>query len=237
MSAGHRHNGMGMGSHVLNKLMRDPQIMDLFHRARRICCEYDIPYLAGYSVDGQTIYIDRHLPDEISFEYHGRKHSFRPDRFLQDHESFEKAIMDALGWQYSPAHEAATGFERRHVLAAGLPWDGYEKALKPFIKADEHEKIQSVPSDLDMRPYTEPPVDEALVARMHKAMGGKHESKVSKKSVDYSDGHASSHCGPTSKWPRGFCSHFNAPNSCEKVLGYIQPTKWCHLWESVKVDA
>jgi hypothetical protein len=24
--------------------------------------EHDIPYLAGYSLDGKTIYIDRHLP-------------------------------------------------------------------------------------------------------------------------------------------------------------------------------
>jgi hypothetical protein len=29
-------------------------------RARTISRDYDIPYVAGYSVDGRTIFIDRH---------------------------------------------------------------------------------------------------------------------------------------------------------------------------------
>ena len=31
-------------------------------RVRVINRDYDIPYIAGYSVDGHTVFIDRHLP-------------------------------------------------------------------------------------------------------------------------------------------------------------------------------
>jgi len=31
-------------------------------RVRVVNREYDIPYIAGYSVDGHTVFIDRHLP-------------------------------------------------------------------------------------------------------------------------------------------------------------------------------
>jgi hypothetical protein len=34
----------------------------LRRRVRSVNHEYDIPYIAGYSVDGKTIFIDRHLP-------------------------------------------------------------------------------------------------------------------------------------------------------------------------------
>ena len=35
----------------------------LRRRVRRVSHDYDIPYIAGYSVDGKTIFIDRHLPE------------------------------------------------------------------------------------------------------------------------------------------------------------------------------
>ena len=31
-------------------------------RVRLVSRDYDIPYIAGYSLDGHTVYIDRHLP-------------------------------------------------------------------------------------------------------------------------------------------------------------------------------
>jgi hypothetical protein len=34
-------------------------------RARVVNRKYDIPYTAGYSVDGQTVFIDRHLPRSV----------------------------------------------------------------------------------------------------------------------------------------------------------------------------
>jgi hypothetical protein len=41
------------------------EIEALRRRVRRVSHDYDIPYIAGYSVDGKTIFIDRHLPRTI----------------------------------------------------------------------------------------------------------------------------------------------------------------------------
>lgn len=46
--------------------------------------------------------------------------------------------------------------------------------------------------------------------------------KVSKESVDYSKGMASTHCGN--------CGHFHPPGACEKVAGHIDPDMWCKLY-------
>ena len=235
MASGHREHGMGMGSHILEKLLKDREVTHNLFQEHEINKEYDLPYLGGYSVDGKTVYLDRHLPDRIGFEVDGKKYDFNPVPYIRAHETFEKAVMDALGWSYPAAHEAATGYERRHVLASGLPWQGYQNSLKPFIKADEHEALTKVPADLDMKPYLTHPVDESLIARMEKAMvGGKGPDKHSKQDVNYSEGKPTSHCGPVTKWPKGDCKHFEAPSSCQLVRGHIKATGWCGLFKGAK---
>ena len=233
MSTAHHghHHTMGLGHHIVEKLLKDPQIRGRIYRGHKINKEFDIPYLGGYSNDGETVYLDRHLPEKVTFHVDGREHGFDPSHFVPHHEIFEKAVMDSLGWSYSAAHEAATAYERRFVVSAGLPWKEYQDSLKPFIKADESEALQSVPPDLDMRPYTEPPVDHSLVARLEKAMGGAGAKKHSKQEVGYSEGSPTSHCGPVAKWPKGACKHFEVPSSCCLVRGFIKNTGWCGLWE------
>jgi hypothetical protein len=55
-------------------------------RVKNLDRDHDIPYLAGYSRDGKTIYIDRPMPP--SFRYRGR--DIDTDRFLILHEEVEK---------------------------------------------------------------------------------------------------------------------------------------------------
>ena len=223
MASGHSQHGMGMGSHMLEKLMSDRDVITRLYQNHEINRDYDLPYLGGYSVDGKTIYLDRHLPDKVIFEVDGKSYDIDPVRFLCNHEKFEKAVMDALGWAYSAAHEAATGYERRSVLAAGIPWRGYQNAMKHFIKADEAEALQKVPANLDMKPYYSPPPDRGLIARMEKAMkGGEGPKKHTKAEVDYGPGHAKTNCGG--------CKHFEAPHGCELVRGFIEAKDWCVLW-------
>ena len=112
-----------------------------------------------------------------------------------------------------------------------MPWDQYQKSLEPYIKADEHEKLTKVPSDLDMRPYYDPPVDQKLVDRLERAMDGGDVRKA-KKEVNYGLGHKDSHCGPVKEWKGGDCSHFISPHGCEKVRGYINPKYWCELFKA-----
>jgi hypothetical protein len=49
--------------------------------------------------------------------------------------------MGVYGWSYSPAHMLATGGERRCVVKAGIKWDPYVRAFKPYIKADSMRKF------------------------------------------------------------------------------------------------
>lgn len=235
MASGHNcQAGPCQSSVTIERLLKNPDVRRLLYRVHDINTDYDLPYLGGYSENGETVYIDRHLPEVLRIEEDGTHKEFNPHQFITMHERFEKAVMDALGWGYEHAHQAATGYERRGVLAAGLPWKGYDKVLRKYIKADEHEKLSKVPANLDMKPYYAPPVNRGLIARMEKVMGtGK--GKEDKKSVDYSKGMPDSHCGKVPHWPhRGECRYFLPPFSCEKVKGYIEPKYWCKLHEKVE---
>jgi hypothetical protein len=237
MSTGHIHHH-GAGGHgflVVNRLLKNPKVLKEFHSFWEINRDYDLPYLGGTSTKFRRVYFDRHLPEILRYEHDGHKKEFNPTPFLMTHETFERAVMDALGWHYSHAHQAATALEKRQVMEAGLIWGPYQHALEKYIKAAEHEKLKKVPPDLDMRPYNAPPVDESLIAHMEKAMGGKHVEKKSKAEASYSnEGHPSSHCGPVRAWESGDCRHFESPSSCELVRGHISPRGWCRYWESYK---
>src|SRR5579871_5926511 len=87
-------------------------------RVRIVNREYDVPYIAGYSVDGHTVFIDRHLPR--SFRWLTR--TVRLHSFLLTHEIVEKALLDELRLHYLHAHQIAVRAERDAVKAAGVPW-------------------------------------------------------------------------------------------------------------------
>jgi hypothetical protein len=84
----------------------DPVLLDvvkaLRRRVRRVSHDYDIPYIAGYSVDGKTIFIDRHLPRTIRWLLK----TVRVEPFLLTHEIVEKAMLDELRLHYLHAHQA-----------------------------------------------------------------------------------------------------------------------------------
>ena len=232
MAAGHSHDGAGgQSSQVIDRLLSNPEFVVAYHREYRVDNSHDLPYLGGTSNDAQTIYLDRHLPETLKYEVDGHVTEFRPATFIECHERFERAAMDVMGWGYLHAHAAATGYERRRVVSAGLHWPQYNKVVNKYVKSAEHEKLVKVPSDIDMRPYMVQPVDRKLIAHMEEAMG-LAEDKESKSAVDYeSVGMAKSHCGPTKNWPStGECKYY-LDHSCEKVKGYISPRGWCKRWK------
>ena len=71
-------------------------LIDVLHaierRVRKLDRTHDIPYIAGYSTDGRTIFIDRHMPR--SFSWRGKR--IETDRFLVLHEMVEKTLLDQL---------------------------------------------------------------------------------------------------------------------------------------------
>ena len=52
-----RHQSEDIDDHVLVDAVKA-----IRRRVRTVNRDYDIPYIAGYSVDGRTVFIDRHLP-------------------------------------------------------------------------------------------------------------------------------------------------------------------------------
>ena len=119
------------------------------NRKRKINRSYDIPYVAGYSEDGMTIYIDRHMPRVLKIN--GK--SVATDRFLILHEAVEKALIDELNLHYQFAHQIALRVEEAAVRASGISWDQYNKQMAKYIKNIGDESITKIPPKLDLKPY------------------------------------------------------------------------------------
>jgi hypothetical protein len=127
-------------------------------RVKKLDRKHDIPYLAGYSKDGQTIYIDRHMPR--LFKVRGR--TIETDRFLILHEEVEKTLIDQLGLHYLHAHQIATRAEQAAVRAVGVNWRDYDHFMQKYVKRIGDERLTRVPDDLDTKPYRDEHDDDLL---------------------------------------------------------------------------
>ena len=130
-------------------LMLDRALDAILRRVKKLDRSHDVPYLAGYSMDGKTIYIDRHLPTR--FEYRGR--TIEVDRFLIMHEEVEKTLIDQLGLHYLHAHQIATRAEEAAVRAQRISWRAYDRFMQKYVKSVGDEGLKKVPKDLDLKPY------------------------------------------------------------------------------------
>ena len=139
-----RHKSEDIDDEVLSEA-----VQAIRRRVRVVNREYDIPYVAGYSVDGHTVFIDRHLPR--SFRWLMR--TVRVEPFLLTHEIVEKALLDELRLHYLHAHQIAVRAERDAVHAAGVSWWAYQRFMKKHEKHIEEEKLSRVPGALDLTPY------------------------------------------------------------------------------------
>jgi hypothetical protein len=218
MSSGHDKR-ITIADREADEALADKEVRRRLARSRRLDHTWDIPYLGGYSENGNTIYLDRHLP--AMFVFRGRHIS--ANAFLRLHEEVEKALIDILNMRYGHAHEIATREEERAVRAIRLSVPWYRKVLKPFIKSDEHKLLLRVPADLDMTPYRAPPVSEKLLQRMQRAMRDPAPpGKIDPKEAQYGpgQGHAE-HCGA--------CAYFKPPHGC-MVLPRAAADMWCKFY-------
>ena len=124
-------------------------VVSALQRRVKVSHDYDIPYIAGYSKDASTVYIDRHLPRTIKW----RGKDVRLEPFLVCHEIVEKALLDELRLHYLHAHQIASRVERDAVRGAGLTWRHYQSVIKAHEKAIDEELLRNVPADLDITPY------------------------------------------------------------------------------------
>jgi len=150
--------------------------LDAILRRVRLDRSRDVPYLAGYSKDGKTIYIDRHLPE--NFIYRGKE--IAVDRYLILHESVEKTLIDELNLHYQHAHQIATRAEEAAVRADRISWRAYDRFMQRYIKRAGSERLIRVPKDLDLKPYRDEH-DKDLLMRLQKAEKAENTSRKTHK--------------------------------------------------------
>jgi len=155
------HKKLKMPEWYISTLMMDRALDAVVRRVKRLDRKHDIPYLAGYSRDGKTIYIDRHMPKMM--KYNGRE--IDTDRYLILHEEVEKTLIDQLNLHYLHAHQIASHAEQAAVRAAGVSWRDYDRFMQDNVKHIGDERLTKVPADLDLKPYRDEH-DYDLVQRM-----------------------------------------------------------------------
>jgi hypothetical protein len=159
------HKKLKLPEWYVSSLMMDRALDAIVRRVKKLDRSHDIPYLAGYSRDGRTIYIDRHMPR--SFRNGGRQ--IETDRYLILHEEVEKTLIDQLGLHYLHAHQIATRAEQAAVRAAGVIWRDYDRFMQEYVKRIGDERLTEVPADLDLKPYRDEH-DLDLLRRMSRAV-------------------------------------------------------------------
>jgi len=155
------HKKLKMPEWYVSSLMMDRALDAVVRRAKKLDRKHDVPYLAGYSRDGKTIYIDRHMPSTM--KYAGRE--IDTDRYLILHEEVEKTLIDQLDLHYLHAHQIASRAEQAAVRAAGIRWKDYDRFMQKYVKTIGDERLTKVPEDLDLKPYRDEH-DDDLVRRM-----------------------------------------------------------------------
>jgi hypothetical protein len=155
------HKKLKLPEWYVSTLMMDRALDAVVRRVKNLDRKHDIPYLAGYSRDGKTIYIDRHMPKMM--RYDGR--DIDTDRYLILHEEVEKTLIDQLNLHYLHAHQIASRAEQAAVRAAGIPWTLYDDFMQKNVKHIGDERLEKVPGDLDLKPYRDEH-DYDLVQRM-----------------------------------------------------------------------
>src|ERR1700733_3954344 len=163
------HRKLKVPEWYVSSLMLDRALDAVVRRVKHFDRRHDIPYLAGYSQDGKTIYIDRHMPKAFTF----RGRTIETDRFLVLHEEVEKTLIDQLGLHYLHAHQIATRAEQAAVRAAGVSWRAYDRFMQKNVKRAGDERLSKVPADLDTKPYRDEH-DVELLARMEAAVERGH---------------------------------------------------------------
>jgi len=162
------HKKLRIPDWYISGLMLDRALDAILRRVKKLDRSHDIPYLAGYSRDGKTIFIDRHLPR--TFKFRGRE--IAVDRYLILHEEVEKTLIDQLGLHYLHAHQIATRAEQAAVRADRIEWRDYDRFMQKYVKRIGDERLTKVPDDLDLKPYRDEH-DFDLIKRMITALDGK----------------------------------------------------------------
>jgi hypothetical protein len=191
------HKKLRLPEWYVSSLMLDRALDAIVRRVKKFDRDHDIPYLAGYSRDGKTIYIDRHMPKTL--KANGRE--VDTDRYLILHEEVEKTLIDQLGLHYLHAHQIATRAEQAAVRAAGIKWRDYDAFMQKYVKKIGDERLTKVPADLDTKPYRDEHDMELLVRMSAGVEKGHAPEEFQSARVRRSLAHALEHAKARQKTP------------------------------------
>ena len=112
---------------------------------------YEVTYLAGYSKDFKTIYIDKRLKPVLKLKNGTLFNVYMP---LVVHECEEKNDEDTRDHNYPYAHEFyGTAAERQYVESKGVNWDEYQNYVLSEVKRLKEIDVKApLPKDYDDRP-------------------------------------------------------------------------------------
>lgn len=127
---------------------------------------YDIPYVAGYSKNRTTIYIDKDFSQSLKND---KGDIIDLEKFIVLHEIIEKSLIDLWKLHYHYAHQIALRLEEVAVESYGINLIEYNTILEKWIKEIDSQEIIRIPKDLDLTPY-EDEKDFELIELMKKSM-------------------------------------------------------------------
>lgn len=142
------HHNHGLADWVLSKEEMNKTIKSLMEKVK-VVTTYDIPYVAGYSQDGKTVYVDKHLPRYFTLD--GNRVDIT--KYIVLHEAVEKSILEWYEVPYQIAHQVALSAEKSAVELDGHDWEKYNDECLKYIDQIDVENLISVPKDLDLQPY------------------------------------------------------------------------------------
>ncbi len=172
ISAGDIDDRLGPEGELASLRTEYPSLDAYLNRALAVNHDYNIPYGAGISEDGQTVYIDSRLDTMVN--------GVDCAQALATHETTEWALREfcGIGLDYAAdprGHRLANRAEYEKVNELlGNPgsgdyeanWEAYDDALDPQIRRIEHAEIGIAPADLALYPYE----GTAILERLREAM-------------------------------------------------------------------
>lgn len=118
--------------------------------------KYDVPGLAGYSIQGDTYYLDKETPNY--FNYKNKK--IQIDLPLLVHEIVEKSLMDKLNLDYQVAHELATATEKKFIEQNNISWKQYDNFMQQLISSNQEDQSRG---EVDFPPNLEDPSNPGTI--------------------------------------------------------------------------
>lgn len=111
--------------------------------------DYNVPYGAGSSLNGKTIYIDKRIPEFATIV----DVKVNIWEMVAIHERAEEALEKSFDLKYHESHEMAIGAEKV-ALKQRYPkvsWDAYNAWWQPYLKICAT-SFDHLPPDLDYEP-------------------------------------------------------------------------------------